>query len=1009
MSVAETTRSGLTLYGKQSMSDRSDTERKTPAKKTAAAGQGALQKQRLRARASAAHIGSLSAVSIQGGTLQKTAPLSATPAPTPQPKAQDSSPKPKPPISRANTLPGFAFATASSKQKARPSSLSSVPPPDLSEKVIRGGTPLQQSKSASSTPAPSSPVILGGSAPSSPRLKKSDAGSNSPASLPGTAVPKVLQGGPPPNGAGQKLSSHAKSLSPSPISSPPPEPDNDEPQIELLPAAIHLASGSSASKRASLKAEKEETQSVGGFAISSQLMAQIKQSAHADHTLKMMEAALRGEDYQVPIHMDSPSLPEDDEEVENADAPRISVDSMNGAVINLLFPPKQKIASQNILFDDDMEIEIEPFYATAEEITQFAFTESEARTVKRVSFFRSAIDDAQLTALISQLPVVEDIDLNLCPNISDECLVAIARLKGLKIVSIRYCPKITPRGISLLPLESLVEFSFSSKTEIDPGLTARLAKSPELRRVDFNFCAALSRKAFLMLSTAHESFQISVHVKGCDQILQEAVETLNEKRNKPIVVHRGPVEDSDRYTSGIPRALEAPPTFPDLIDIFSMKTIPRVFKSSNPRIVPSAAAIEDMDFEKSIEDFKGFRGIDLSGPISDDALDAIVKRFPDMDLIRIYDSPNLGYGGLLPLRRLTKAQLLYLGRIPAASFRTIELLFSQDPQKTFQSLREVHLSGLPITDDVLISLSSLQHLERITISGCHRFTVQGLQALRNGCPKLEQLTMLDCPAIDQFAISEFRLARPKIKLEADEMIDGTIVPIATQEAQRRLFENQEAPLFFFPEYSKHEEAAVTEFYTEQLSILGVELSDSPNQTPIQKWRLADQILQAYMNISRVSWALLKELYRIGYFTNQDPDIAPGTTQGIVQLFMMHDQNGVNPYGRKLKMLLLNGLGVTQLPYFILDETSWPNLKTIDLQETHIEALPNGFKERCPKLESIVYSKERREVCNPLLSPRTNNLPPPPDMGDSKEEFNPSGQKPPTKLGSFFSKLMKKKE
>lgn len=943
MSVAETTKSGLTLFGNQSMSDLSESK----STKAAQAAKKVLPsaKQRQQAKQQAGKLGYTEPVAIQGGSAQKKS-FSAI-SPPAQPKKES---KPKAPLVRSST---FSAGTASSRSKARPLPLHSVPPPDLNaERVIRGGTPNKQSLSASSSPGPGTEMVIrGGAKPAAVR---------------------------------------ASSLSASPNSSPPPELELDE-DDQLNAAPITQA--------------QTTTFKVGSLAISSELMAQIRRGQHADLTLKMMEAAINGTD---DPDLDAPEI-SIFEPPRPAPVQRIQIDCISSAVINLLFPPKERIPNQTIPFDD-MDIDIESFYPSAAEIAAFKFSEEEVAAVKRITFFRSAINDEQLIAFILRFPLIEEIELNLCPNLGDESLQAMGPLKHLKNLTIRYCPKVTQRGIHLLPLEILEEFSLSTKVDVDPSVTGRLAKSPELRRVDFNFSTLLSRKALLMFKTAHEKHQIVIHVKGCDQILQEAVDSLNEERNRPIVVHRGPPEASDHYSSGLPRALEPPPAFPDVSDIFSMKMIPRVFKSSNPRILPSKDAIEAMDFAKMIPGFKGFRGVDLSGPMSDDALDMLVKRFPDMDLVRIYDSPNLGYGGLLPLRRLEKTEILYLGRLPGCSVRTLELLFSQDPQKTWQSLREVHLAGMPISDDVLFSLATLPLLERVTISGCHRFTVQGLMALKDGCPKLEQLTMMDCPAIDQLAIQDFREARPGVALEEDRTIDATIGALAIREADQRLFQNPEAPLFFFPDTSKYEEQAITEFYTERSNMMGLQFPDSVNEPLLSKWRRVDQRLQAYANISRMAWALVKELYRIGFFTNQDAETAPDTVLGIVQLLSLHDANGINPYVRKVKMFDLRGLGMTQLPYFILDELAWQNLKTIYLEGTHIKELSNTFKEKCPKLSEIVYAKDRKETLNALLSPRTNNLPPPEDMGDSKEDFKggPADQKPPTKLGAFFSKWGKKK-
>lgn len=453
--------------------------------------------------------------------------------------------------------------------------------------------------------------------------------------------------------------------------------------------------------------------------------------------------------------------------------------------------------------------------------------------------------------------------------------------------------------------------------------------------------------------------------------------------------------------------------------------------------------------------YEELRGANLTGSLPADSMQVFVDQFPNMTILCVFDSSDVSYLGLVHIRQLKRLQTLFLGKLSNATFKMMENMLTAvfDPQKEIQSwqlLEEAHFAGMPISDTALKHLSEMPRLKRLNLSGCTGFTVQGLRYLMKKGEALEVLSIEDCPAIDAFAIKDFRTARPNVQLKANDAVDLSAVRLAVEEADRRIKDLKDrqtvlkdrqtvkgsnivlpadqitdsaavqlatqqadsrmshlSPVKFSPvnyfvflskltksehfivetdkvELDKLDKGKVYQFYTEQLDIIGVDGSLRNEDDPHLHWLRFDLILQEYVTLSRTAWALRKQLFDVGFFikSKSDDPPPPERVEDIIHLLKFQTPSGENPFVRKIQEFDFTDLELTtHLPYFISDEPKWPQLRLIKVEGTHLIALSDTFtaRTRCPKLTKVIYGKDEEDTFEPVLSPRTKDLPLPPEM------------------------------
>lgn len=608
--------------------------------------------------------------------------------------------------------------------------------------------------------------------------------------------------------------------------------------------------------------------------------------------------------------------------------------------------------------------------ASSELLEKHPFTNEEMASVRVLDFSDSDLTDDRLIVLIRRFPHVREVFLATCSNLTDASISQLSLLPRLDTVQILLCPKVTEKGISSLPLEQLKVFGLSSQIDIPLNMVQRLAKSATLRAVDFSFCSRFTKEALFCFKECLGLQRIKI--KGCN-IDPAALAEVNRGRNGTFIE----IVDDDLDVVG-PDYL---PSLPNSNDVFRMSSKNPIFANRSELMMPHESVIETFKFPVNL------RGFDLTGIIPQDSVSALIKRFPGMEWVRVYDTKHFDYAGLITLAQLTHIRVLYLGLLSDITSRGVEVMFSQQNGRLrFAELRELYFCQMPVSDWAMHLIGGLPKLEKATFSDCSPYTVRGLFALVKGCKSLKHLTLIFSIQIDPFAVEECRALRPDMEIFTDEIPDLSAIHVVADEADQRMRDQFKREFIFItgitessdpiPENGKIDldPEEVSQYYESQMEVIGIDLDIKENEDLPEQWMRCDQTLQSFVNINRTLWALRQELIRIGFFTNQDVGHLPSTAKEILEALEIDD------LVRKVQRFDFSGLEITALPYYILDR-EWPQLKEIHLDGTLVKEVPDAFKAKCPKLRRIVYSHQKVEVLETPLSPRTSHLMPPVDMRD----------------------------
>ncbi len=653
---------------------------------------------------------------------------------------------------------------------------------------------------------------------------------------------------------------------------------------------------------------------------------------------------------------------------------KIKGESLDVSSLNALFPNKKSETDQRIS-NNDREMEIMPLLPTPEEIQNLVVSQEEIKGVKTLNLFGTSISDKQLRAIVRKFPSLQRVALLDCSNVTDWGIASLADLKGLKSVEIRFCTRITEKGIQVIPLSQLEEFELSTEAPVTESIVTQLAASKVLRKVNFDLCARLTPAALLCLRGAHQLFPISISTRECDQIPQETIEEINRGRTQPISVLLG---TSDPYDTSLldlrafmvrpsqvtqvaesRRALVPPPEIPEADDILSTKSLPEIFDLDTQKL-PHPSVIEENNYTKNRPNFEGFRGFNLTGRFSNDSLNALIRKFPNMEIARIWDNSELTTIELL--KELHHLKVLYLGKILGIPWRRFEILFSKDGHKKgWEQLTEIHLSGIPITDRVLSFLSGLPNLKEITFSHCDSLTMRGLKDLMRS-DSLQKLSVIDCLGIDPFAVEVFRKIRPSVALTAELTHDPSVSAMAIEEAEERIKINAATRFIFYPELANAlhpNKEKIDQFYAEKLNLIGIEFQIDETGDLRTQWMKYDQILQAYVNIHRSCWMIRQKLIEVGFFTPMDKEKPPYTAQELIQYIDPAEEENLfkttgarfpltaNERRRKVKDLDFSHLELTYIPRFIEKCGYWEQVGGINLAGNYIAEAPAPLKQLCP--------------------------------------------------------------
>lgn len=682
------------------------------------------------------------------------------------------------------------------------------------------------------------------------------------------------------------------------------------------------------------------------------LVGQYQGNPLQSHIEAMVKAAIEEKEYVVPVDevrrlAGTASSDAADSEEALPSFAQILPFTINANILNIFFKkngskPVEKGPPITIKMDDETTFDIDHLEVSAEDIASHPLPESERKGVKKVNIFCSDISDAVIDALVVKFPDVEEVTLSLCSAVTD---VGVGHLAGwrLKSLNILFCPKVTENGLDSLvehlQPDQLESFSLSTKAPIMPSTLQKLALFKGLKLLDFNICPNLTSEGLMFFQNVKG---VRINVRACYGIDPMAIEALNKGREDQPLIFRGEPMEPKLW---LPRMLEPPPEVPLAEDVFTMQTVQKCFPERNAKVLPHGSELSEFSFPMR------FRGIDLSNiELPDEALNALIDRYPGMKVVRLDGCTKLGQSGIIHLRHLLELEQLYIGNIPVA-LKWIETMFSetQGGPKRWRYLKDLYLAGMPVSDLALKYIASRPRLEKVDLSGCDRITYQGLRPLIDN-EALKYLAINDCPGIDLLAIREIQRTRPDIVLKADNDVDRSAISLAILEANQRMRAPKEKRCYVFlqesgpiPETQAVDlnETAVFQFYREMFKVLG--LRDERIEEIIRNAKEPmhlDQILQAYQDISRVARAFIKELYRVGFFTNQDAEQVPQTVEELLLYLSEKDTKGTNRFREKIQFLDLSGLGLWRFPDCLAKPL--PRLKEVQLEGNHIKESPESL-------------------------------------------------------------------
>lgn len=706
-----------------------------------------------------------------------------TPSPPEESKTQPRTPNP---FHRTASLPGYAIQTAASRARQTPQKPSPTPVNPISI------TPTSVKTS------PRGPSMLMGRHAETPPYQRRSSHSETPKSAKQLNHPPttndihaiVIQGG---NGRrNRELPSSPIAPCDSPTQSDPsskPHSDSNLPSEAISPRfpsslPSQSLSPTPASPTPPTPSFADVKQRFHHHRNSLEIPADLQQRhstiPFGNEVEKMMRAALKGTDYEVPEYVLRSGLPPSQPvlpssiRIEQPPRSRLT-DTLNANVLNIFFPSNSVHEKKVMKIDDDTEIEIFPILASPDQIRDFAFTPEELNVVTRLSFFRADPSDEQIAALVSRFKPTEVL-FSHCPSITDASLQSISSLPNLKSVLVRFCPKVTMNGIASLPLERIEDLSISTERPFRQDITQRLAGNSSLQTIDFSLCSALTPDVLLCLKEAHELHEIALNVKGCDLILPQDIEKLNtERKEKPFVVNLGPVEESD---------LKPSPKIPESPNILSMTSITTHFPHRDPKALPSPDTIRMID-----PAVKTFTGVNLRGDgISNDSLVAFINKFPMMEMVRLCESKVLSYLGIVHLRQLLNIQKIHLEKLTGITSKMLEIMLSHnlesqpfvvevpENERTADELNEVTFTHVHITDSALDFLSRLKSLKSVTISNSDQFSGDAIRRLILNCPSLQQLSVIKCNSSNSQLITNSGNLRAHFELRMIEPKDPVQIP-----------------------------------------------------------------------------------------------------------------------------------------------------------------------------------------------------------------------------------------
>lgn len=369
----------------------------------------------------------------------------------------------------------------------------------------------------------------------------------------------------------------------------------------------------------------------------------------------------------------------------------------------------------------------------------------------------------------------------------------------------------------------------------------------------------------------------------------------------------------------LPEGPETPPEIPAAPEMLDVALVSAKFSGKNS--LPRGELLRESRLPP-------LKGVNWSGSVPGDVLESIVSCFPGLEVISLHDSLDLP--DVFCLRRLQRVKILNLWNLKQITPKMLEKMFADPPgAAAWQEIQEIHLSGMPVSDEALALIARFPRLRKLNISYCDQVSYRGLESLQERCPSLVALSLNRCPFLDPFSIAAFKEKRAQVTVHSTPHDPATLQKALAEAKARPKVQN------YHPK-----DAAI---YKAEGALIGFQTAD---------FEFLDRVCESYRVLSRVAGALLKGWRQYGFFTNQDRLTPPQSVAEVFELLQSSMTQTMDP--QRIALLDLAGSKISFLPEAILEGGPYPKLRTIKLRDTSIRELPHNFIQQCPLLELIEY-------------------------------------------------------
>jgi len=373
---------------------------------------------------------------------------------------------------------------------------------------------------------------------------------------------------------------------------------------------------------------------------------------------------------------------------------------------------------------------------------------------------------------IRSLKQLEDLELHWCEGLSDGEFVYLRDLPKLRRLRLRHVDVTDAALVHIGQMEALERLGLEDNVGITDGGLVHLMGLKNLRSLDVSGTQVTARGLSAMRNLPRlEHLALSEHCATADLGSWSRLRWLNamcvatEAQVLPVRLPEGLPRLGISAESGVPQQ-----PLPHLKTLTVGHYSGGLVDAQWLRSLPS---LRELDMEgqlgRMLEAIGGLRALrtltlfDCMKPLTDEGLKQIaeLRQLESLTLRvsawSVTDKGMTALGHLARLRELeldplhgvTSEGLACLGKLERLRSLTLGLVEGRPPGGAIgriaahvaglKQLEELSIHGTAVTDDALQQLADLKALRRLDLTGCHGFTDEGLAALMEALPNLEEV------------------------------------------------------------------------------------------------------------------------------------------------------------------------------------------------------------------------------------------------------------------------------